>query len=329
MSGKWSEAEIRLLGTQSDSELSRLLGRLPKAIWAKRKALGISAPPSPGRADRWTSEHDEIVKSHSVSAAAQLLQRTEAAVRIRRRKLMPPGRSRLLTTEEARERIEVPRYDSPEQEELVRLVDGPYLPPLVPIGARLRCELRGELEVDGYTNALIPWPTAKGRRKQLILCGDFLRALRTESVAGMAFHFGISHALVSELRQRFGVERYTAGSMRLFWRNIELARTDEARAKMSSQREGRQDLMKPEDRERLRQIQRRPKSEEWKERMSEQQQRLAAAGRASWTEEELKLIGTRPDREVARLLNRSLLAVKAKKFQLLKEARQRQPAGEG
>jgi hypothetical protein len=33
----------------------------------------------------------------------------------------------------------------------------------------------------------------------------------------------------------------------------------------------------------------------------------------------LKLIGTRPDREVARLLNRNVLAVKAKKFQLQKE----------
>jgi hypothetical protein len=38
-----------------------------------------------------------------------------------------------------------------------------------------------------------------------------------------------------------------------------------------------------------------------------------------WTEDELKLIGTLPDREVAKLLNRSLQAVKAKKFQLKKE----------
>jgi hypothetical protein len=199
----------------------------------------------------------------------------------------------------------------------VRLVGGPYLPPLLPSGARLMCELRGELEVDGYTNALIPWPVACGHRKQLILCGDLLRALRTESVAAMVFHFGISHALVSELRQPFGVERYTAGSMRLFWRNIELARTPEAREKISRALEGTKDRMTPEDRERLREIQRRPKPDSWKEKMFERRRRVIDM-RRPWTKEELKLIGTRPDREVARLLNRSLSAVKGKRFELLR-----------
>jgi hypothetical protein len=42
---------------------------------------------------------------------------------------------------------------------------------------------------------------------------------------------------------------------------------------------------------------------------------------AKWTDEELKLIGTRPDREVAKLLNRSFSAVKGKKFELLRKAR--------
>ena len=320
MSGPWSETEIQLLGTKSDSEL----GRPAKAIWAKRKALGISAPPSPGRT--WAAAHDEVVKSHPVPEAARLLDRSEAAVRIRRRKLLPSTRPRLLTMDQARKHIEVPRYDSAEQEELVRLVDGPYTPPFVPIGARLKCELRGELEVDGYTNALIPWPVTKGHRKQLILCGDLLRALKTESVAAVAFHFGISHALVSELRQRFGVERYTAGSMRLFWRNIERARTADARDKISRAHEGRKDRMKPEDRERLREIQKRPKAASWKERMFERQQRSMAM-RRPWTEEEMRLIGTRPDREVARLINRSFSAVKGKKFELLRRLREQGAGG--
>ena len=46
-----------------------------------------------------------------------------------------------------------------------------------------------------------------------------------------------------------------------------------------------------------------------------------------WTEEELKLIGTRPDREVAKLVNRSVMAVKAKKFQLQKVQREHQNSG--
>jgi hypothetical protein len=45
--------------------------------------------------------------------------------------------------------------------------------------------------------------------------------------------------------------------------------------------------------------------------------------RRPWTEEELKLIGTRPDPEVARLLNRLLSAVKGKRFELLRRARER------
>jgi hypothetical protein len=46
------------------------------------------------------------------------------------------------------------------------------------------------------------------------------------------------------------------------------------------------------------------------------------AGRpAKWIDEELKLIGTRPDREVAKLLNRSFSAVKGKKLELLRKAR--------
>jgi hypothetical protein len=154
----------------------------------------------------------------------------------------------------------------------------------------------------------------------MILCGDLVTALKTESRLAVCFHFGIFPQMVSEYRRRLGIERLTAGSMRLFWRNVKLAASDEARAKMSRQREGRQDLMTPEDRERLRAIQRRPKSEAWKARMAERwQKRFALLGKpGEWTEEELKLIGTRPDREVAKMLNRSVLAVKAKKFQMQK-----------
>ena len=81
--------------------------------------------------------------------------------------------------------------------------------------------------------------------------------------------------------------------------------------------------MTPEAREKLREIQRRPKSAEWKRKMGERwRRRFAVSGRpARWTEDELKTIGTRPDREVAKLLNRSLSSVKGKKFQLLREAR--------
>ena len=163
-------------------------------------------------------------------------------------------------------------------------------------------------------NALIPWPVALHHCRQLILCGDLIRALKTESRLAVAFHFGISPQMVSEYRRRLGVERLTPGSLRLLWRNVNLARTPEAREKMSRQREGRTDLMPAGARERLREIQRRPKSEDWKKMMSERQRRRNLFGGPpdKWTDQELKLIGTRPDREAAKLLNRSLSAVKGK-----------------
>jgi len=325
MSGPWTDAEIRLLGTKPDYEVGRLIGRPGKAVWAKRQSLGIAAVPPVVRP--WLPTEDEVIRSNSVAPAAKILNRTEVAVRIRRRKLGLRQKSapdpKLLSFEQAQRRIEISRYESKTQEEKVRFVGGPYAPPLIPIGGRLKCELRGELEVGGYNDALIPWPVALQHSRQLIVCGDLVRALKTESRLAVAFHFGISRQMVSEYRRRLGVERYTPGSMRLFWRNVNLARTPEAREKMSQQREGRADLMPPDAREKLHEIQKRPKSEDWKRRMSERQQRrnLLAGRPAKWTDEELKLIGTRPDREVAKLLNRSFSAVKGKKFELQKKAR--------
>ena len=324
MSKPWTEAEIKLLGTKPDFELGRELGRPGKTVWAKRRALGIAASPV---VRYWTEAEDGIIRSQSVSEAAKILNRTEMAVRIRRRKLgletQGSPKPHLLTTEEARHRIEVGRYDTLEQEEKFKLISGPYSPPVVPIGGHLKCELRGDLKVGGYTNAIIPWPVALNHAKQLILCGDLVRALKTESRAAVVFHFGISPQWISEYRGRLGIERFTPGSMRLFWRTVNLARTPEARKKMSRQREGRKDLMLPEDREKLRAIQQRPKSKEWKVKMSERQQRrnFYVGHPEKWTVEELKLIGSRPDREVAKMLNRSLSAVKAKKFDLLKQTR--------
>ena len=115
-----------------------------------------------------------ILRAHSLSDAARMLQRTEVAVRIRRRKLgLAVGRHlqpQLLRLDEAKQRIEVPKCDSKEQEERVRFVGGPYAPPLVPIGGMLKCELRGDLQVAGYSNALIPWPVAASNHPKQLIC---------------------------------------------------------------------------------------------------------------------------------------------------------------
>jgi hypothetical protein len=106
---------------------------------------------------------------------------------------------------------------------------------------------------------------------------------------------------------------------------VKALKTDEARAKVSRQREGRKDLMSKADRERPREIQRRPKSEQWKRRMSEKMKRRCRVlgPFEKWLPEEEAMFGVVPDREIARLTGRSLSAVKGKKFALLKADRSR------
>ena len=85
MGRPWTKAEIRLLGRKPDWEVGRLIGRPGRAVWAKRQALGIQAPPP--LHPRWTKAEDEVVLSMPVSEAAKAVNRTRMAVRIRRRKL--------------------------------------------------------------------------------------------------------------------------------------------------------------------------------------------------------------------------------------------------
>lgn len=110
MRGPWTDAEIRLLGTKPDFEVGRLIGRPGKAVWAKRRSLGIAATPL---MRPWLPTEDEVIRSNSVAAAAKMLNRAEVAVRIRRRKLglrqKPAPDPKLLSFEQAQRKIEVSR----------------------------------------------------------------------------------------------------------------------------------------------------------------------------------------------------------------------------
>ena len=178
------------------------------------------------------------------------------------------------------------------------------------------CQLRGTVKIGGYSDAPIPWPRI-WRRRSLVICGDLLRALRTESVYAVTHHWGLSRAIVSYYRQQLSIPRLNPGSYRLFREIvIEAARRLEARAKLSAAREGKPSTESARDRERLRRIQRRPKPKELRRRMSERlRRRFDLVGPyPRWTPEELAMIGTMPDREVARRVGRSLSAVRGKKF---------------
>ncbi len=356
----WMPEELALLGKYSDAEVAKMTGRHFGTVWQKRNDLGIPQPSL--RFRRWTRAEDKQVGTDTDAEIARRLGRTEMAVKSRRAilerqqakrrgqrvisdptpspatfaALRPsPGRAgspsrplpvcRALAEGNSQpSQLAVPRDPSLADDDRFRLVDGPYYPPRTARGRFLVCELRGTVKIGGYSDAPIPWPKI-WRRRSLVICGDLLRALKTESVYAVAYHWGLSRSIVSQYRQRLGIPRYNPGSHRLFREyTIEAARTPEARAKLSAAKESTPSTESARDRERLRRIQRRPKSKEWRRKMSERLRRHfdLLGPYPKWTPQERALIGTMPDREVARRTNRSIGAVRHQKFALRSRPRQ-------
>jgi hypothetical protein len=103
------------------------------------------------------------------------------------------------------------------------LIAAPYAAPKCKIGGTLACRLRGDVPVDGITDAPIPWPYTRYRGAGvprspfplLILCGDLERAVRTESATAIMYYWGVSGAPVVAYRKALGVGKTTVGSTRL------------------------------------------------------------------------------------------------------------------
>jgi hypothetical protein len=109
-----------------------------------------------------------------------------------------------------------------------KLIAGPYKPPPCEVGAVVDCVIDGarrRIRVDGITDAPIPWPysTARGGGRQLLITMALERALRTESVAAVMYHWGVSRSWVSRARRALEVDRMTAGTQQL-WRELAPAR---------------------------------------------------------------------------------------------------------
>jgi hypothetical protein len=101
------------------------------------------------------------------------------------------------------------------------LIAGPYNPPACEPGSSLTCKRFGRQTVGGFTAAPIPWPYAAriGGTPPLILCGDLVRAIRTETASAVAFHWGVNRSVVHDWRQVLGVGRFTAGT-KLRWQEL-------------------------------------------------------------------------------------------------------------
>jgi hypothetical protein len=98
------------------------------------------------------------------------------------------------------------------------LVAGPYKTPRCRVGRDFPCVVHGDRPVRGLTDAPVPWPfgfAAKGKR-QLFVSGGLERAVRTESVRAVVYHWGVSRSTVESWRRALGVERMTEGTTQLW-----------------------------------------------------------------------------------------------------------------
>jgi DNA-binding XRE family transcriptional regulator len=210
------------------------------------------------------------------------------------------------------------------------LLRGPYRTPRFHYGRKLFCEIRGTVTVGGLREAPIPWPYAKGMGRPLILCGDLVRAVKCESSVAVAHHWGVCIGTVQVWRRVLKVPRENEGSRRL-WGRIAIARTDDrlerarvnskkpaALAKASAKLKGR--VIPPHVIEAVRKAAKRPRSAAWKKKMSAYwRQRGHPPGHPDaklWTPAEDYLLGTAPDVEIARRINRLPRAVYDRRVKL-------------
>ena len=224
-------------------------------------------------------------------------------------------------------------------EDRYRLHFGPYSAPAWRLGEPLTCEYQGrDVRVGGLTDAPIPWPRAlKTGKASLIVCGDLVRAIRRESKLAICHHWGVSGGTVLNWRRALGVGAITEGTGKLYsgWypekitgeaiaKSIATQRTPEARKKRSESLLGHK--MHPNTRKALLRACRKKRSKATRKAMSEAQKKrwresppsLAARlkwAKRAWTDKEHSMLGKTFDRAVARMIGRTIWAVRNRRIQ--------------
>lgn len=210
------------------------------------------------------------------------------------------------------------------QQVRVKLLFGPYQMPKCKIGRALPCRIRGRACVQGITAAPMQWPytfrSRVNRRPSVIVCGDLVRALRSESAAAIAYWWGVSLCTVWRWRSELGVERFTEGTRDLYrrWmpekideeairRQRATLHAPEINAKRGAALRGRprpahvkRALLKANKGRKASAETRRRMSEAWYPRGPRE---------GDWTPDEDALLGTVRDSEVAARTRRTMVAV--------------------
>lgn len=201
-----------------------------------------------------------------------------------------------------------PANPAPAVNDRYGLIGGPYHPPLIPKSGLLRCEMRGRLPVGGYSQALIPWPMRRGKHS-IILCGDLVRAVKQESVEAISHHWNVSRALVQVWRKTLQVPEFNAGTRHLR-EVVERLRKPFKRAR---------DLQRWRDPDSRLPLVQPPRELRRPATSAAAKAQFARTGRHPnpdlrlWTAKEEKLLGTASDEVVGARLNRTALAVRARR----------------
>jgi hypothetical protein len=184
------------------------------------------------------------------------------------------------------------------------LLHGPYDPPRLSVGDRAFCLLRDcDVVITSWTDARISWPRCRAIGKRggsgILVDETLARAIRTESAIALKHWFGIGTWAAWNWRKGLEVTRKSnAGTMRLMRAAAE---------KGAEYMRGRKMPKSYCDRKRELAI-----------RLNLRKHLIGAKpsrGRA-WTPEELKLVGTAPDQEIARKIDRTAQAVRMKRWKL-------------
>jgi hypothetical protein len=168
-------------------------------------------------------------------------------------------------------------------------------------GDRATCLFRdADVIITGWSAGRIPWPRCRlpgthGGGSGLLVDEELARAVRSESKQAIMFWWGVSASAMRNWRRALGVERFNEGSKCLH---------DSAAVETGRKTRGRK--VPPE------QVRRRvaPKRERGTLYIP---RRWAETG---WTPEQLALLGTRPDEQLAEQLGRTAHAVRLKRTRL-------------
>jgi hypothetical protein len=174
----------------------------------------------------------------------------------------------------------------------VRLLFGPYRPPPLKRGDRTHCHYRDTLVIiTSWSSAPIPWPRCRsldspGGGSGLLVDEELARAVRNESAAAVMHWWGASMTAVYHWRKALGTSRTdNQGTARLM-----LAAAEKGAEAVKER------LWTEEERERCRQVN--------ADKGLAENLVLGYHG-PLWTPEDIALLGTVPDDEVARRTGRT------------------------